>query len=139
MQQNTKFTNPHLEAAWNKWHSYLDTHQASILDELLAEDVVFHSPVVWTPQKGKAITKLYLLGAAHVLANQFQYTRKIVDDVHWGLEFSCQVGEITVKGIDLITLNESGKIIDFEVMVRPLKAVNAVHEAMGKMLEQLKK
>ncbi len=105
----------------------------------MAEEVVFHSPVVWAPQQGKAITKLYLLGAAHVLANDFHYTRKIVDGFHWGLEFSCQVGEVTVKGIDLVTLNEAGKIIDFEVMVRPLKAVNVVHEAMGKMLEQLKK
>ncbi len=127
-----------IDKAWDTWHAYLAGHEAHLLDELLDEEVVFHSPVVWTPQKGKALTKLYLLSAAKVLLDEFQYIRSIRQDLHWCLEFNCKIGDVTVRGIDLITLNEEGKIIDFEVMVRPLKAVNAIHQAMGLMLEQVK-
>jgi hypothetical protein len=128
--------------ALQNWEEYVfKGHKPQILSELLAEEVVFHSPVVWTPQNGKAITMLYLLGAAQVLQTDFHYTRQIIDKEgkNWCLEFMCKVGEVTVKGVDLIQLNEEGKIIDFEVMVRPLKAMQAVHAAMGEMLEKLKK
>jgi hypothetical protein len=133
----TIFQNAH-----QRWEEYVfEGHKVQLLSELLAEEVVLHSPVVWTPQRGKAITMLYLRGAAQVLQTDFHYTRQIIDaeGKNWCLEFECKVGEISVKGVDLIQLNEEGKIIDFEVMVRPLKAIQAVHAAMGEMLEKLKK
>ncbi|GAB4395251.1 MAG: nuclear transport factor 2 family protein [Microscillaceae bacterium] len=129
---------PALEKAWQQWHQFLQDKDPQKLSDLLAEEVVFHSPVVWTPQQGKAITILYLMAASQVLSQGFTYVRKMRDGQHWGLEFTCQVGEIQVKGIDLIALNAEGKIIDFEVMVRPLKAIQAVHAAMGEMLQKFK-
>ncbi|MCU0445772.1 MAG: hypothetical protein MUE85_12735 [Microscillaceae bacterium] len=127
--------------ALQQWKDYVTgNHNPQVLSDLLADEVIFHSPVVWTPQVGKAVTTLYLLGAAQVLQTDFHYTRQIIDAEgrNWCLEFECKVDDITVKGVDLIQLNETGKIIDFEVMVRPLKAIQAVHTAMGAMLEQLK-
>ncbi len=132
------FATPAIEQTWHHWHQFTEKHDLALLDQMLAEEVVFHSPVVWTPQKGKSITKLYLSGAGQVL-ERFQYVRKVVDGRDWVLEFSAQVGDIHVKGVDIIQLNDQGQIIDFEVMVRPLKAINALHQAMAQMLEMLKK
>ncbi len=125
------------EAFLEKWHQFVETGNHGLLDDLLADDVVFHSPVVWTPQKGKALTKMYLGGAAIVLKNGFHYTRKIIQENQLALEFSCQVDDITVEGIDLIALDpSSGKIVDFKVMVRPLKAVRKMQEKMAELLEK---
>ena len=123
--------------ALEQWHQFTKTQDNAILNNLLDDEIVFHSPVVWTPQKGKPLTMLYLNAAVKVLKD-FQYIRQIVDGNQWALEFNGQLGEVTVRGIDLITLNENGKIIDFEVMVRPLKAVHAIHASMAEMLENLK-
>jgi hypothetical protein len=125
------------KAAFDQWEGYVLDKKTELLEPLLADEVVFHSPVVWTPQTGKALTALYLR-AATVVLKDFSYTRQIIAGNHWCLEFSGKIGDVSVKGVDLIQINEAGKIIDFEVMVRPLKAVNAIHEAMGAMLEQMK-
>lgn len=120
------------------WHALLHSRDAAALADLLAEDVVFHSPVVHTPQRGKAITTLYLTGAMHTLNNgHFRYERQIVGERDALLEFSTRIDGIEVNGIDLIRWGDDGRITDFKVMVRPLKAVNAVHAAMGRMLQQL--
>jgi hypothetical protein len=109
------------------------------LDALLADDVVFHSPVVHTPQRGKAITRLYLAGAMHVLNTpHFHYEREIVGERDALLEFVTELDGLVINGVDLIRWNDAGQIIDFKVMVRPLKAVNMVHQKMGEMLQRLK-
>jgi len=121
------------------WHRLVKTKDQSLLDELLADDAVFHSPVVHTPQEGKPIVKLYLIGAAQVLGNEsFKYVREMVDGNNALLEFELEIDGIHMNGIDLITWNDDGKIVDFKVMVRPLKAVNLIHQKMGEMLERLK-
>ena len=121
------------------WHDVVQSRDMAALGRLLADDVVFHSPVVHTPQRGKAITFQYLVGAMQVLNTaQFRYEREIVGASDAMLEFSTEIDGIQINGIDLIRWNEAGQIVDFKVMVRPLKAVNMLHQRMGQMLEQLK-
>lgn len=120
------------------WHALVDSHDTRALHELLDDDVVFHSPVVHTPQRGKAITALYLTGALHTLNNEhFRYEREVVGERDAVLEFVTQIDGVHINGVDLIRWDESGRIIDFKVMVRPLKAVNALHQAMAHMLQKL--
>lgn len=125
------------EKAFQDWIAYTENHDGSLLSEMLADDVVFHSPVVFTPQVGKNITFLYLSAATQVL-KQFRYTQTIRDQGQWALRFEGQIGEVKVIGFDIITLNTDGKIINFEVLVRPAKAVIAIQQAMAQMLEKLK-
>jgi len=121
------------------WHEVVQTRDMGKLSALLADEVVFHSPVVHTPQRGKAITLLYLQGAMHVLNSaHFRYEREIIGPRDAVLEFSTEIDGVQINGIDLIRWNDSGQIVDFKVMVRPLKAVNALHHKMGEMLQQLK-
>lgn len=122
------------------WHKVVADLDAGRLDQLLADDVVFHSPVVHTPQAGKAITTLYLKGAMQVLnaPGHFRYLREVVDGNQAVLEFETLIGDVTVNGVDMIRWNDKGQIVDFKVMIRPLKAVHAIHQAMGAMLESLK-
>lgn len=122
------------------WHHIAETLDSSTLDQLLADDVVFHSPVVHTPQQGKHITRLYLTAAMQVLnaPGHFRYLREVVQDDNAVLEFETKIGDVVVNGVDMIRWNSEGQIIDFKVMVRPLKAINAIHQAMGTMLESLK-
>jgi len=119
------------------WHAYMESGgDAGQLANLLAEDVVFHSPVVHTPQAGKAKVMLYLLSAAKVLGgDSFRYVREVAEGQDVLLEFTCQLDGIHVNGIDLIRFNDAGQIIDFKVMVRPLKAVNKVWEQMAAQLQ----
>lgn len=125
------------EKSFQGWIAYTENHDGSLLSQLLADDVVFHSPVVFTPQVGKNITFLYLSAATQVL-KQFQYTQMIREKGQWALRFEGQIGEIKVIGFDIITLNDQGKIINFEVLVRPAKAVMAIQQAMAGMMEKLK-
>ncbi len=120
------------------WHALVRSRDAAALDALLADDVVFHSPVVHTPQRGKAITAKYLHGALHVLGTaHFRYVREIAGERDAVLEFETEIDGIHVNGIDLIRWGDDGRIVDFKVMVRPLKAVNALHQKMGEMLQRL--
>ncbi len=120
------------------WHALVHSRDVRALQDLLADDVVFHSPVVHTPQRGKAITALYLTGALHTLNNEhFRYEREIVGAHDALLEFVTQIDGVHINGIDLIRWGDDGRIVDFKVMVRPLKAVNALHQAMGRMLQKL--
>jgi SnoaL-like domain len=121
------------------WHALVHSRDMQTLQDLLADEVVFHSPVVHTPQKGKAITALYLTGALHTLNNEhFRYEREIIGSHDAVLEFVTEIDGVQINGVDLIRWREDGRIIDFKVMVRPLKAVNALHQAMASMLHKLK-
>ena len=125
------------DAVIRRWHEFVSSGDARILDELLAEDVVFFSPVVFTPQQGREITKRYLLAAMQVFSRgTFSYQRELIDHPHAMLEFLAVEGKIQINGIDLITCNENGQITEFKVMVRPLQAINALHIAMGELLGQ---
>jgi len=122
----------------NAWHALVQNRDMPALHTLLADDVVFHSPVVHTPQRGKAITTQYLMGAMQVLNNaSFCYVREIVGSHDAVLEFSTEIDGIRINGVDLIRWNDAGQITDFKVMVRPLKAINLLHQKMGAMLQRL--
>ncbi|MDP1631311.1 MAG: nuclear transport factor 2 family protein [Caulobacter sp.] len=117
------------------WHAYLDKLDPALLHDLLAEDVVFESPVVHTPQVGRSITTKYLLGAAAVLNTpDFRYLNDWFSERSAVLEFTTTIDGITVNGVDMIHWNDAGKITHFKVMIRPLKAINLVHQKMGAML-----
>jgi SnoaL-like domain len=105
----------------------------------MAEDAVFHSPVVYTPQVGKPVVMAYLLAAAKVLGNdKFHYIRELVDGDEVMLEFVTELDGIAINGVDIIRFDEAGLISDFKVMVRPLKAINAVWQMMGAQLAEAK-
>ena len=123
------------------WHARMESKSREELSAQLADDAVFHSPVVHTPQQGKPIVMAYLSAADEVLGNDsFRYVREIVDDSAnmAMLEFELELDGVHVNGVDIISWNDEGKIRDFKVMVRPLKAINKVWEEMGKMLETMK-
>ena len=129
-------SNPTLDA----WHRMIQERNAAALDDVLADDAVFHSPVVHTPQEGKALTKLYLSAAIMVLGgSSFQYVREVIGESDAVLEFTAELNGIHINGVDMIRWNEQGRIDDFKVMVRPLKAINLLHRLMGEMLATLSK
>lgn len=121
------------------WHNIIETGDMTQLDIILADDCVFHSPVVHTPQEGKAKSKMYLATALSGLSNDFCYVREVVNENHAVLEFKTKVGDIEINGIDMFSWNEEGKIVDFKVMIRPLKAINIIHKFMASGLESYEK
>lgn len=123
--------------AISKWHEIVRSRDASGLGELLADDVVFYSPVVHAPQVGRAITVMYLTAAIYVFGNDtFRYVREVVGENDAVLEFETEIDGITVNGVDMIKWNAEGCITEFKVMVRPLKAINIIHQKMGEMLQR---
>lgn len=122
------------------WHALVRAHDPSGLDELLAEDAVFISPVVHTAQRGKAIAKAYLSAAFVVFFNpSFRYVREIVGPSDAMLEFETEIDGVLVNGVDIIKWNQAGRIVEFKVMVRPLKAITLIHERMVAMLAAAKR
>lgn len=124
-------------AVLKTWHHLLRERNAAALPALLAEDAVFHSPVVHTPQRGRAITAAYLGAALKVLGNDsFRYVREIVGTHDAVLEFETTIEGIVINGVDLIRWNDQDQITDFKVMVRPLKAINLLHQLMAAQLQK---
>ena len=122
-----------------KWHDYFGSNDPQKLKDMLADDAVFHSPVVHTPQKGAALVFAYLHAAGSVFGDtNFKYVDEIVDGQKMMLEFTSEIDGIHVNGIDIIHWNDEGKIQDFKVLVRPMKAMNKLWEQMGAMLEKQK-
>ena len=122
--------------ALETWHHLVHSQDPSGLNALIAEDAVFYSPVVYTPQRGKKLVVMYLSAAFHVFFNQsFRYVREIVGESDAMLEFETEVDGVLVNGIDLIKWNNAGQIVEFKVMVRPLKAINLIHQRMAAMLQ----
>jgi hypothetical protein len=149
-----------IDTVIEKWHRYMRGELPGGLDELLADDVVFYSPVVYTPQQGKEITTLYLQAAAQTLpgdgggggggpaggstsgpgaggGGRFRYTKEVVAGDTAVLEFETTVGGKYVNGVDIIRCDDTGRIVEFRVMLRPLQAVNIVHEQMRAMLASM--
>ena len=120
------------------WHDIATRQDPARLPEILTEDCVFLSPVVHTPQQGRDLTVLYLTGAMRVFNESFHYTKEVVSSNHAVLEFECTLEGIVINGVDIMTFADDGRISEFRVMVRPLKAVNMLHAKMAAMLEALK-
>jgi len=134
-----------------RWHRHTRGDLDGGLDAMLHEDCVFLSPIVFTPQRGREITKMYLRAAGSTLADAdpsedgatleasstFRYTTEIRQGHHAMLEFETEVEGKYANGVDIITCDDDGMIVEFKVMMRPLQAINAVHAQMKTMLEQL--
>ena len=119
-----------------RWHRMVEAHDPSGLDALLAEDAVFYSPVVHAPQRGRMLTAMYLKAAFAVFFNPgFRYVREIVGASDAVLEFETTIDEVLVNGVDLIKWNDAGQIVEFKVMLRPLKAINLIHQRMAAMMQ----
>lgn len=143
-----------IHATLHNWHLHTRGQFPGGLDALLHDDVVFYSPVVFTPQQGKAITIMYLQAAANVFpgdadeaaapadnaaiaSSAFSYTKEVASGHTAVLEFETEVNGKFVNGVDIITVDDDGLIVEFRVMIRPLQAVNAIHQNMMAMLEKL--
>jgi len=126
------------------WHRHLRGELPGGLDAILADDVVFLSPIVFSPQRGKALTKLYLNAAGATLldesepsASKFRYVKQILSGHHAVLEFETELSGKYVNGIDMLTCDDAGLITEFKVMIRPLQAINLLHQQMAAMLKQM--
>lgn len=118
------------------WHRLVRSRDSAGLHELLADDAVFHSPVVHSPQRGRALTHAYLSAAFQVFFNDsFRYVRELVQGQDAVLEFEVEIDGIRVNGVDMMRWNDDGRIVDFKVMIRPLKAIQLIHQRMAAMLQ----
>lgn len=139
-----------IEQVVERWHSYLRGDLPGGLDELLDDEVVFFSPIVYTPQRGRTITTVYLEAAVRLLAGDratsptegggpsggpFRYTKTVLAGDTAVLEFESTIAGTYVNGVDIITGNEHGRIVEFRVMLRPLQAVELVHRQMAAALD----
>jgi hypothetical protein len=121
-----------------RWHRFIGGKPPDGLDALLADDVVFYSPIVFTPQRGRDVTTLYLHAAKHTLgAGDFRYTKQVLAGDTAVLEFETTIEDKYVNGVDIIRCDDTGRIIEFRVMIRPLQAVTIVHQRMRQMLETM--
>ena len=122
--------------ALDTWHHLVRTGDAGGLRELVAEDAVFHSPVVHAAQHGRKLTVMYLSAAFQVFFNPtFRYVREVVGPHDAVLEFEVSMDGITVNGVDMLKWNSAGQLVEFKVMLRPLKAVNLIHQRMAELLQ----
>lgn len=118
------------------WHELVRTHNLAGLEALLDKDAVFVSPVVHLPQRGKQLTLKYLTAAFQVFFNStFRYVREILGPTDAMLEFETEIDGVSVNGVDIIKWNPAGLIVEFKVMLRPLKAINLVHQRMAATLQ----
>ena len=122
--------------ALDSWYAYMASHDKAALWDLLDPDAVFESPVVHTPQRGREIAFKYLAGADQVLGGpSFRYTGEWRNATGAILEFETEVEDIRINGIDMLAFSEDGqRIMNFKVMIRPLKAINLLHRLMGEQL-----
>ena len=140
-----------IHAVIEQWHAHMRGELKNGLDVLLDDNCVFFSPIVFTPQVGKEITKMYLMAAGQTLpgdtantsetkdgTTKFRYTKEVLDGYTAVLEFETTIEGKYANGVDIITCNDQGKIVEFRVMMRPLQAINAVHRQMGEALERMK-
>jgi hypothetical protein len=117
------------------WHRLVADRNPMGLDSLLSDNVVFHSPVVHAPQIGKPQATRYLAAAFRVFSDEsFRYVREIAGSRDAVLEFEVEIDGISVNGVDMIKWDGQGKIVEFKVMLRPLKAINLIHQKMAAML-----
>ena len=121
-----------------KWHKVIESSNLELLNEIIADNAIFSSPVVFKPMEGKEITMMYLHAAGESFnMEKFEYTKEIHDGMNSVLEFETYIDEISVNGVDMIEWNEDGKISNFKVMIRPYKAVQKVQEKMIEALDNL--
>ena len=124
-----------VSAAIERWHQLLHARDADGLDGLIADDCVFQSPAVHTPQVGKELTLRYLRAAMAVLATpDFRYVEQWIGERSAVLEFELTIDGIHINGVDIIHWNDDQRITGFRVMVRPIKGLQTLMPAMAAVL-----
>lgn len=120
------------------WHAFVENKNHQNLSDFIEENAVLYSPIVFKPIEGSFMVGMYLMAAAEIIANNnFKYVREVYDDENAMLEFQTEINGITVEGIDMIKFTNEGKLKEIKVMIRPLKAVNIVHQKMGEYLQKM--
>lgn len=118
------------------WHRLVESRDPDGLDALLADEVVFHSPLLHRPQAGRALTTMYLQAAMHVFLDpSFRYVREVVGEHDAVLEFQAEIDGVLVNGVDMLKWSDTGRIVEFKVMLRPLKAIQLIQQKMAAMLQ----
>ena len=118
------------------WRQLVADKDIAGVESLLAENAVFHSPIVDTPQAGKTVTQQYLAAAFSLFSKEsFRYVREVVGEQDAILEFEVEIDGVRVNGVDMIRWNGEGQIVDFKVMLRPLKAIRVVQQKMAALLQ----
>ena len=121
-----------------RWYACAKSRDTAILRDLLHPDVVFESPVLHAPQRGRDLTFKYLSSALKVLGGpNFAYVGEWTNRDGAVLEFQTDIDAITINGVDIIRFVDDGRIVHFKVMVRPLKAINLLHRMMGEELARI--
>ncbi|MEQ9426925.1 MAG: nuclear transport factor 2 family protein [Cyclobacteriaceae bacterium] len=122
-----------------KWHHAVDNMDKSILDEILDKNCVFYSPILFKPQEGKTLTKMYLTAAFHVFqeAGNFHYIKTVEQGNNAVLEFNATIDGIVIDGVDIITWNDRGIITEFKVMLRPFRAIEKLGEKMKTQISKM--
>src|SRR6478672_3801419 len=121
-------------AALTAWHRIVESADARLLGDFLADDVVFRSPAVFAPQEGKAITTVYLTAAMQVLGPTLRYTHQWHDESSAVLEFEADLDGTLVHGIDMLRWNEQNRVTGFTVMVRPMRGLQELVKRMSSQL-----
>ena len=120
------------------WHRVIETKDVELLKNILADDVVFYSPILYKPQEGKDLTMMYLMGAMHILLNgTFEYINEVHSPSYSVFEFIAEVDQIQINGVDIISWNEEGKIEQFKVMLRPYSGINMLKQKMASLLSTM--
>jgi hypothetical protein len=125
------------EIGLERWHEVVESRDAARLPAIIAGNAVFRSPAVHTPQEGRDLVTAYLAGALTVLGPGLRYHDEWTRERDAVLRFTTEVDGLQIEGVDLITWDDDGQIAEFTVMIRPLKALNAVVARMGEELARL--
>jgi hypothetical protein len=121
-------------AAVQAWHAVVESGDPALLDGLLADDVVFRSPAVFAPQKGKDLTALYLRSAMTVLGPSLRYVDEWYGPSSAVLEFEAELDGLYVHGVDMLRWNDDDRLVSFTVMVRPMRGLTKLIELMQRQL-----
>ena len=120
------------------WHDFVINNNYDNLSDFIDESAILYSPIVFKPIEGSFMVQMYLMAAAKIIGNEnFKYVREVCDAENAMLEFVTEINGISVEGIDMIKFTKEGKLKEIKVMIRPLKAVNIVHEKMGEYLQKM--
>ncbi|MBG01622.1 MAG: hypothetical protein CL470_05050 [Acidimicrobiaceae bacterium] len=152
METKSDSTTGLIKGVYERWHLVLRGELE--IDEILHPNCIFWSPVLFHPQRGRELTKMYLSAASLVFPGDeahedkkagnedsaltsFRYTKRVLDGYHAVLEFETSIDGLLVNGVDIITCDDSGLIVEFKVMIRPRQALEKVREQMMSMIDSL--
>lgn len=116
------------------WHAVVESGDPALLDDLLADDVVFRSPAVFAPQEGRDVAALYLRSAMVVLGPSLRYVGEWYAPSSAVLEFEAELDGLYVHGVDMLRWNDDDQLVSFTVMVRPMRGLTKLVELMQRPL-----